>query len=574
MARNEKTRVAVGDLETDPFKEDRLYIEAFCAGFFDGEKALTWWGKNCVREMLTHLRKHFKGIIYFHNGGNFDFHFLLEFLPVNDCEFLCMGKRIVQIKTPWGVEFRDSFAIVPKKLAAYKKTEIDYAKFEANVREKHKAEILRYLRDDLFDLAAMVRGFLARFPAKLTLASSVFQLMKREFEYDPGRSDEIYDGKYRPFFFGGRVQFWKLGFVPGRFKIVDINSAYPWAMTKAHWFGFESKAGNKIPKKHAEQSLFMIECHANGCFPLRQKNGGVDFPIGRGRFFVSGWELLAAIELKLVKDLKILICYTPKRIMDIARFSNTLYDRKLAAKRAGDKEEEFFNKIAVNAGYGKLALNPSRYSSAKVTTIYDKPECEDCGEVDKCECDSQWKLCWHDKDRGLSFWKKSSYRPGIDSFVNVATAASITGCVRAFMLRSICASGGALYCDTDSLILKDTRKLKMGERLGEWKEELVIDSAKSTIVTEKKNGRTTKRIEKHGLWIAGKKLYVATGFDGDGKLKTKLACKGVKLSAERIKSVANGNDITMIFDVPTYSLFSSPKFISRKIRRADKRISR
>ena len=37
-----------------------------------------------------------------------------------------------------------------------------------------------------------------------------------------------------------------------------------------------------------------------------------------------------------------------------------------------------------------------------------------------------------------------------DSFYNVATAASITGFVRAFMWRAICDSEEPLYCDTDS----------------------------------------------------------------------------------------------------------------------------
>jgi hypothetical protein len=557
MPRKQEQRIGVGDIETDPFKAERLYIEPFCCGFFDGKTVLTWWGKKCIADMMTHIRKKFVGVIYFHNGGNFDFHFLLEYMPVNDCEFLCMGKRIVQIKTPWGVEFRDSFAIIPKKLASYEKEEIDYKLFEADKREKHRDAILKYLRSDLTGLAKMISGFLARFPQKLTLASSVFDLMKNEYDYNPGRSEASYDEKFRPFFFGGRVEFWKLGPVTGKFRIVDINSAYPWGMTNPHWFGFESKCVHTIPKKFREQSLYIVTGNAQGCFPVRAKNGGVEFPSGEGKFFVTGWELMAAIDLKLVTNLKVLIAYVPEKICDISKFSNTLYDRKLAAKNAGDKEEEFFNKIAVNAGYGKLALNPTKFSEVKVTTIYDKPEDGD-GE--------KWKNCWHDKDRGLSFWKRSNYREGIDTFVNVATAASITGCVRAFLLRSIHACGGAAYCDTDSLILSDPGALSMGDKLGQWKDELSIDSNRFGEIDGKK--------QRSGLWIAGKKLYAAFGQEPSGKWKWKIASKGVKLSPERIISVATGKTETMIFDAPTYSLFSPPKFVSRDVRRADKRISR
>lgn len=542
--------VAVLDLETDPFVDGRIEINPFVAGLFDGRRTQIFWGADCIVRLVAALKKLPPGtLVYAHNGGNFDFHFLLEFLPVNDCEFMCMGKRIVQIKLPWGVELRDSFSIIPKKLASFAKDEIDYKKFEKDVREQHRDEIIRYLKSDLVNNLGMVLGFLRRFPAKITLASSVFELLKKEFAYDPGRSSAAYDSKFRPFFFGGRVQFWQLGEIKGRHTIVDINSAYPWAMTKPHWFGFESTAGNSIPKKFAAQSFYIVECYSNGAFPVRQKNGSVAFPQAAGRYCVSGWELLAAKELKLVRDLRILICYSPSEIKDMRAFSQTLYDRKNKAKQEGDKEEEFFNKIAVNAGYGKLALNVSRFSEVKVTTLYDRPDyiSEKTGKIISeavaiKQGQTKWDNCWDDKDRDLSFWKRSSYREGIDKFINVATAASITGCVRAFLMRSMAKCRGVVYCDTDSIIAADVSPLKKGERLGEWKVEM----------------QCTK------VFIAGKKLYAAT----DGT-KWKKASKGVSLSAEKICEVARGNYRQHVSQAPTYSFFSRPKFVSREVKRAD-----
>jgi len=552
--------VAVLDLETDPFKEGRIEINPFVAGLFDGKNLSIFWGNGkradghdcgeCIPKLVAALKKLKAGtIVYAHNGGNFDFHFLLEFLPVNDCEFMCMGKRIVQIKLPWDVELRDSYAIIPKKLAAFAKDEIDYAKFERPVREKHREEIIKYLKSDLRNNREMVLGFLKRFPAKITLASSVFELLKKEFGYNPGRSSAQYDAKFRPFFFGGRVQFWQLGELKGKYSIVDINSAYPWGMTQKHWFGFESEAGSTIPKKFAEQSFYIIDCYSDGAFPEREKQGGVSFPKKHGRFYVTGWELIAAKELKLIRDLKILICYSPTEIKDMKIFSETLYGRKNAAKQAGDKEEEFFNKIAVNAGYGKLALNVSRFSEVKVTTIYDKPPYfdEKTGkEISEAKAikagQTKWENCWDDKDRDLSFWKRSSYREGIDKFINVATAASITGCVRAFLMRSMAKCRDVVYCDTDSIIAADVSRLKMSDRLGDWKLEMDCKQ----------------------VFIAGKKLYAAT----DGK-KWKKACKGVNLSQEKIIEVARGNYEAHKSIAPTYSLFSKPKFVSREVKRAD-----
>lgn len=559
--------VAVLDLETDPFKDGREVITPFVAGLYDGKSLEIFWGDGkradgencgaCIPALIKALQRLEPGTLcYAHNGGNFDFHFLLEYLPVNDCKFLCMGKRIVQIKLPWGVELRDSYAIIPKKLAAFAKDEIDYAKFEKPVRERHREEIVRYLKSDLRNNREMVLGFLKRFPSKITLASSVFELLKKRFNYDPGRSSEGYDSKFRPFFFGGRVQFWKLGELKGRYKIIDINSAYPWAMTKDHWFGFESSAGCKIPRKFMEQSFYIVECYSDGAFPIREKSGAVAFPKAQGRYCVSGWELKAAKDLGLVRDLKILICYSPVEIKSMRDFSQTLYDAKNAAKQRGDKEEEFFNKIAVNAGYGKLALNVSRFSEVKCTTLYDKPDywegnregtAEKPGKrisEAKAEKEGQslWENCWDDKDRNLSFWKRSSYREGIDKFINVATAASITGCVRAFLLRSMAKCRDVVYCDTDSIIAADVGKLIFGDKLGEWKLEM----------------------DCRQVWIAGKKLYAAT----DGT-KWKKACKGVNLSQDKIIEVARGKYQEHVSQAPTYSFFSRPKFVSREVKRAD-----
>ena len=531
-------------METDPFKEGRLEINPFCAGFYDGKSMRVHWGADSAKWFVAQTKTCTEGtLIYFHNGGNFDFHFLLEFLPVEDCKFLTMGKRIVQIKLPWGVELRDSYAIIPKKLAAFNKEETDYTTFEKDVREKHRENILSYLKSDLRNTRDMISGFLKRFPAKLTLASSVFEMLKKRFDYDPGRSTAQYDGKFRPFFFGGRVQFWKLGALGAGYSIIDINSAYPWGMTCDHWFGFESSAGCSIPKKFAEQSFYVVECFSNGAFPFREKNGSVSFPVRHGRFSVTGWELIAAKQLKLVKDLRILVCYSPAKVKSMRNFSETLYDAKNKAKQAGDKEEEFFNKIAVNAGYGKLALNVSRFSEVKVTTLYDKPDrWEDKADKLANPDKPDWENSWDDEDRELSFWKRSSYREGIDKFINVATAASITGCVRAFLLRSMAKCRDVVYCDTDSIIAKDVSKLKFSDRLGEWKLEMKCSET----------------------FIAGKKLYAAT----DGK-KWKKACKGVNLSHEKIIEVAKGNYEAHKSNVPTYSFFSRPKFVTREVKRAD-----
>ena len=557
MSKNER-QIAVADFETDPFKRGRpaAEIRPVCCGYFDGSLLLTWWGPDCAKKFVVHCRKlKRKTVIYFHNGGNFDNWMFLEFLPVEDCKFMCIGKRIVQIVTPWGVEFRDSFAIIPKGLAAYQKTKFDYRKLEADVRERWRPEILSYLKDDLRDLRKMVVNFFDRFPFALTLASSVFKVLQSDYSADTGTSTEGYDTAFRPYYFAGRVQFWKLGKVPFKVSVVDINSAFPWAMTLPHAHGTEFTVGKSIPRRWAEQSFYVVNGWSGGEFPKRNASGGVDFPDRSDTYHVTGWELLEAIrQNKFVGE--ILQVLTPKSIMSYAPFIHHYYDAKVAAKRAGDKDEEFFNKIVLNAGgYGRMAINRRRFQEVAVTSIYDTPpeiEGRTKREKERLALDAGWRVLWDDPERGLTFHARKSYRPGIDKFINVATAASITGCVRALLIRAKAVCKDTVYCDTDSLVAREVAGLQFGETLGHWKLEMTGGTA----------------------WIAGKKLYAICGrVPGQRGLQWKTASKGVRLSYKAICAVAEGKTRRYTAIAPTYSVFSPPRFVSRSIRRADKRLS-
>ncbi len=140
-------------------------------------------------------------------------------------------------------------------------------------------------------------------------------------------------------------------------------------------------------------------------------------------------------------------------------------------------------------------------------------------------------------------------------YYNVATAASVTGYVRAFLFKSLSQCSGLLYCDTDSIAARETAALSFGKRLGEWKDEGAFDYAA----------------------IAGKKLYAfhKTGHcrdydpkEEDEKKQTwKIASKGVNFKKgmtidkrfysgpELIAKIALGEQIDYEPDVPTYSLF-------------------
>lgn len=587
------------DLETDPFQAGQL-PEAFAADFFDGKTHFLFWGTGCVERCLRSALT-FDGIIYAHNGGKFDFHFimplLVEIYGAENLELMTIGSRIVKIVTP-GPEFRDSFALIPKPLSSFgNKIDIkDVAKpqdplwkLKRQHREKHKAEICDYLKQDCFGLWEAVRDFVANYGCEITLASTTFRILRKDFGFKLPKTNVFHDKKFRPYYYAGRVQFFALGPCPGYAACCDINSAFPWAMTLPHWFGPECVVRLKPPVRYRDQSFYDITCDANGCLPSRGPKGEVVFPVGRNlRFKVTGWELFAGIECGLVRNVRYNAVYTPTDCKDFGDYVRHFYHLKQHAENDAERQ---FAKLILNSAYGKFALNPREFRQVRVTA-YD--------EV----LPDPWEHCFDDEDAGLSYWKRLTHpnrektpeqlhkakqqrdrrrnrlidegrklvnpeedEPRPMRFNNVCTAASITGCVRAFLMRSMHRCGGVLYCDTDSVFARDISSLDLGEGLGQWKLEKEFD----------------------GVWIAGKKLYAGRAInwqelekqiaaESDPKKAAKLrkelwktASKGVRLSPEQICRVAEGEAQTYEFDAPNYSLFSAPGFTKRTVNRDDKR---
>ena len=124
-------------------------------------------------------------------------------------------------------------------------------------------------------------------------------------------------------------------------------------------------------------------------------------------------------------------------------------------------------------------------------------------------------------------------------YYNVATAASITGAVRAYLLEHMHQCAEVFYCDTDCII-GNGFKGKIGDALGDW--------------------------ELQGKYVrgafAGKKMYALYKSDGEEK----IACKGVKITAQDIFSLAMGKTIRHIKDAPSFSLKGGPRFLEREIR--------
>ena len=570
---------AVIDLETDPFKRGEMPA-AFAGGIYDGKSMMIYWddkipveGENWYGRKVCHqiVKEALKrgGTYYLHNGGKFDMFHLLDFLPLDDTKCVVIGSRIVKLTVKCGknsTEFLDSYAIIPKALKSWGKKDISYVLLDRNNRKKHKLEIIDYLKEDLRQLYQMVEQFIGRFGKNLTLASTAFNVMKKQFGVELPKSTEWHDSRFRPWYFAGRVQFFSLGRHDGNFEIFDINSAFPYGMTFPHWFAPEHKELSRIPKKNREQCFYIVKCCPGGALPARAENGSVHFPLDKGIYYACGWELFAGIELGKITQLEILRVFKPTKIRDLGDFVRHFYNAKAKAKAEGDKATEFFNKIILNAGYGKFGIQPKEFRDVSIRTYRSCP----CGQnhVDGPVCKEGWEISYEDEQRGITFYhrKTSEHTNRPLRFYNVCTASSITSFVRAMLFKALNSARTPLYCDTDSIIAEKAN-VPQGVGLGEWKLEMKCDV----------------------IWIGGKKLYVAHnaekkwekekltkdhfyvkgyGWALHGDFKT--AAKGVRLPVLDLISVCEGEEKSSSFDAPSYSPFSGSRFVSRRINRADK----
>src|SRR5690242_14250059 len=220
-----KRKIAVLDLETDPFEHGRM-IEPFVSGFYDGDKFVSYWSDDCVKKLVGLLETIDEPLtIYAHNGGRFDYFY---FLPYIDGDLRIVNGRIIQGHLGKH-EIRDSFAIMPFALETYHKTPIDYDRFRRTVRASYRDEILSYLRDDCMDLHTLCVAFHAEFGDALTIGSASMKQLKKFHSFSTGNN--IYDEKIRKdFYFGGRNQVFQSGIIDAAIQVYDVNSMYPFVM--------------------------------------------------------------------------------------------------------------------------------------------------------------------------------------------------------------------------------------------------------------------------------------------------------------------------------------------------------
>lgn len=519
------------DCETDPFLAGRI-PRPFIWGCYNGSEYHEF---DTVDQLLDFLATR-DCIAYAHNGGRFDWHYVLDHLE-GFTPIMVISGRLAKFKIG-RCEFRDSYNIMPMPLrAGGKKFEIDdYSIFESGKRELpgNRVVIQERLRTDCLYLFAMLETFFTEFGIHLTISSASMHAWSRIAGVEKPTTNAEFYQRVSPYYFGGRVECFTPGEVKRNFKIIDINSAYLWAMLSEHPYGEIPHESKYLPSSrgHIERSFVTLECKSTGAFPYRNDSGGLDFPAdGHRRIFcVTGWEYLAALETNTLVDPTVYTVLQLPGSINFRSYCDHFYKMKTDAKANKDAARYEFAKRFLCSLYGKFGSNPKKYSEYTVV----QPRFIDIA----CESDG-YQFCAE-----LGNWALLS-RPLADAkkrYFNVAVAASVTGLVRAYDWRAIRQCEGVQYIDTDCLHCVGSGQLALSEtELGAWKLEAECD---------------------YGAY-GGKKLYACRTTDGNWK----TASKGVKLTADQICRVAQGEVIDFTPDVPQYSIKQGIHFVSRKIRK-------
>lgn len=582
------------DCETDPFKHGRVPKE-FAWGIYletkDGLIYKRFWGEDCTVNALDWLAQiKWKGIIYLHNGGKFDVFFFLKYFQqyATSYKISLIKSRIAKLKF-YDIEFRDSFLILPVALKQTgDKQDIEYWKFWDDVKELsrekrenadseydtymadlsyelyhlqecgilseemtftdfyrenlsprkfYKKQILDYLKQDCVGLYENVRSFIDRFGLGLTLANRSFSEMKKdgiEIHHSHRYQDEV----YRPFFFGGRCQAFETGYIEGNLTYVDLNSAYPYAMLHDHFWSNSSDVYHTLEGLHlkaVQTSLIELECISLGAFPVRTRDG-IFYPEVGKAFNITGWEYLAAKDKGLIQDENIISVRVPHSVGNFKPFIKRFYREKLEAEKSGDTQKRLFAKLMMNSGFGRFAMNPDSWKHYAMTEIYSGPPIVAEEENNQ----NEWEIINRLEFAGLDIYCRDITQ-GEERFYNVATAASITGFVRAMMMRAIENVERILYVDTDSMILDGGYEVPISSQLGDWS------------------------LEARGCraWIAGKKLYCFEREDGSFI----NVSKGVKLDENQIQKISLGEKVKWRSEAPSFSLKSKTRFVERTVKK-------
>ena len=491
------------------------FTRPFMCGFFDGEKfhcfrnlpstnALHWSERHtakggCINRFLSVLfsrtNNYEDTVIYAHNGGNFDFLFLLSWLrarpqfqftiiPIQSTiQVLKVWRKGKKKKGCW--TFLDSLKLLPMSLAAACKAlgvpgkkdlplnthENSPLWDEYNERDnKALYEVLLRTHELVEDKLGGEVGIttpstaMKLFRRKYMGQEATPTLIPRHLHFVRCKEDECLGCLHtwvRQGYYGGRTEIHRMKGV--NLKYYDLNSSYPASMM------LDMPAGNKIesktyePERYAAKYTGFVECTVYippECeippLPFRADSGKLLFPSG---VFSGTWstEELALLDHPRVKGhvISVVRCVWYRRVSVFVDMVTDLYKYRDKSLPGYDTGLSTLAKLILNALYGKFGMKEERESIVMLD------------EGEKPPVNSKPA----GGDISLGIW----YETKIQSpcYVIPQIAAHITALARVrlwHVMKSALDAGGKLYyCDTDSVITDV--ELPTSSALGALKDE-------------------------------------------------------------------------------------------------------
>lgn len=579
-ARGERERkqrlenVAIFDTETSPFdntRPDEQILPFLGVVYTPHREPLIIWEEDFPAFVLACLAAFDslpgKWTIYAHNGGRFDW---MYFLSEVRGKVTFKGRGLMTAKLGRH-ELRDSFHILPVKLAALQKDEIDYQWMRPENRHAHRQEIIDYCISDCRYLYRNVIAFLEQHGFVLTIGQASMKALKSVYEFD--RYNDRLDANIRRFYLGGRVECLQgAGRFDGEYQLYDLNSAYPDAMAHCkHPHRTDEINWREDEPPNSDTFFVRMRCKNRGAliqppdFALTSRKI-IDIANSvhpgahttEGEYCTTIWEHNTALDLGLITDVEYLECIDFPSSTDFSEFILPLYGKRELCKEtlerpalAGDNSDELrrehakrdslFYKLLQNNAYGKFAQNPRDFKEKIILDAGVRPQ-EYQDWLDHKREDAVWEETEYKRDGKhlFSMWERAApeFR-----FNNVAIAASITGRVRATLMHAIANAEDAIYCDTDCVIAKRLSNVEFSQtKLGAWNHEATFDQ----------------------IIIAGKKTYAArntvTG-------KKKFASKGAfGLQWEDYERMISGKSVLSTAFGVTLNKNGTQQYLRKSIR--------
>jgi hypothetical protein len=472
-------------------------VKPYALGFFlEGVGYMSWYGLGCIEhfiEKLLCLRRYVEKnyVLYAHNGGGFDFLFVLKKL------LMITGVRVhkaldvkgslinikIRYKKDWGnkkeiplsIVFKDSCPLFSyasldslskeldtsvKKLTGF----VDHDSITRHNFKQFQKQVEKYLKNDVLSLYEIVlkgkevfqKVYQVNMFNSATAASITrFHYLSQHYDsenYPLYNFPMIIDQIFRKAYFGGRSDCLKIGVFPGPIYYYDVTSEYPSQLAEDMPYGWPTFVSKKSDLKKGDKGIFYVYVKGkakNGfnVLPYRSKKGLI-FPTFLE--WTPGWWWSEEIDLAREQgyEIRFVQAFVFKTAPYMKKCVEGLFAMKQKAKIDGNHALEKMAKIIINSLYGFWATRFKDLSKIILKTT-TKPK-EDpalkylqtntllnvirVGETHVMRVKEDLKLTY-------------SYAP-----ISIACAAKSRIYLYRIISEVLERGGTVYYCDTDSLI--------------------------------------------------------------------------------------------------------------------------